>query len=127
MGRRWSIVLGILAMALFDVWSNILLLAKNRSESTDLGSESSSNMLGCIRHKVFYSGHDIVKKSGSVNKFAETYSLVSTVTGQPGGLHTRYLTSNRCPDFSLSIFEQLHKCRNKISRNDLIIYSFCDL
>ena len=61
MGRRWSIVLQImLAKALLDAQSNILLLSKNRSESTDLSSESGSNVLGGIRHKIFYSGHNIV-------------------------------------------------------------------
>jgi hypothetical protein len=126
-GRRWSIVLGILALALYFVMSNILLLAKNRSESTDLGSESSSNVLGSVGHKVFYSGHDIVKEGGSVNKLAETCSLLSTDISQSGRLHTWNLPSNRCSDFGLSIFEELNKCRNKISRDDLIVYSFGNL
>jgi hypothetical protein len=77
MGRRWSIVLRLLALAFCYVGSHILLLAKNRSESTDLGSESSTNVLRSVRHKVFYSSHDIIKESGSVNKLAETYSLLS--------------------------------------------------
>lgn len=58
---------------------NVLLFSKNRCESTDLGSEGSSNVLGGVRHEVLYSSHDIIKEGGSVNKLAETYSLLSTI------------------------------------------------
>jgi hypothetical protein len=40
---------------------NLLLLAEDRSKTTDLGSKGSSNVLGSIRHKVLYSCHDIIK------------------------------------------------------------------
>jgi hypothetical protein len=40
--------------------NNVLLLAEDRGESTDLGPESGSNVLRSIRHKVFNSGHDVV-------------------------------------------------------------------
>lgn len=68
-------------------------------------------MLRSIGNEVFHSGHDIVKQGSPVNQLAES----------------RYLSSNSCPDLCLTVLEKLNKCRNKISCNDLIIYSFCDL
>ena len=47
-GRRWSIVLTLLANIIIGSCWNILLLAKDRCESADLGSKGSSNMLGGI-------------------------------------------------------------------------------
>jgi hypothetical protein len=50
---------------------NILLFAKDRSETADLGSERGSHVLRSIRHQVFDSSHNVVEKGSSVNQFAE--------------------------------------------------------
>lgn len=42
-------------------------------------------------------------------------------------LLTRYLPRNGAPDFCLSVFEELHECRHKVSVDYLLINGFRDL
>ena len=52
---------------------NILLFAKDWSEPADLSTESSSDMLRCVRDKIFHRCHNVIKERGSVNKLTEAY------------------------------------------------------
>jgi hypothetical protein len=89
----------------------ILLLAKNRGQSTNLGTQSRPNMLRGVRHQVLHSSHDVVEQSRSIHKFTEA----------------RDLSGNSSPDLRLGVLQKLHKSRYKVSCYDLIIYCFCDL
>jgi hypothetical protein len=89
----------------------ILLLSENRSESTDLCSKRSSDMLRTIRDEIFNARHNIVEKNRTVDKRTE-----------PGNL-----AGNSSPDFRLIILEHLDKRRYQIPRYNLLIYSLGNL
>lgn len=90
---------------------DILLLAKNWGQSTDLCAKSSSHMLGSIRDQVLYSSHDVVEKCVSIDEFAEAWDLAS----------------DSCPNLGLAVFEKLDECWHEISCNNFVINCLCDL
>lgn len=78
---------------------NLLLFAKDRGQTADLGSESGSDMLGAVRNKILNATHDVVQKGVPVHK----------------GTETRNLTRDRRPHLGLVILKQLDERGNQIS------------
>ena len=52
-------------------WFDVLLLAKNWCQTTNLSSKRCSDMLGSVRNQVLYGGHNIVEERGPIEELAE--------------------------------------------------------
>lgn len=50
----------------------VLLLAKDWSEATDLGTKRSTDVLRGIRYQILHCCHDVVEQCCSVDQLAET-------------------------------------------------------
>lgn len=93
------------------VGAHILLLAQNRGEAADLGSECSTDVLRAVRHQILDRAHDLVEKGIPVDQSAEA----------------RDLASDRRPHLGLAVFEQLYKGGDQIPGNNLLINRLGDL
>lgn len=108
---------------------NILIFPENRGQPTDLCAKSSPDMLGLIRHKLFYAGHDFMKKGLWFKKTAKAYKLNSEHDAKTVVLPqlTWNLPRNCTADFCFGVLEQLHKSGYEISVDHLLINGFCNL
>ena len=73
MGRRWEIVLLPLVKARDSGVGkgHSLILAEDRSQSADLSTKSSANMLRLVCNKLFYAGHHLVEEGIALQKSTE--------------------------------------------------------
>ena len=74
MGRRCEIVLReSVGHVVTRRCRYVLFLSENRSQTTDLGSESGANMLRLIGDQFLYARHNIVKKCFSFEQCTEAW------------------------------------------------------
>lgn len=89
----------------------VLLLAEDGSQTRNLGAQGSANMLRAVRDKVLDAAHDLVEQCRPLDQSTE-----------PGDL-----TSDRCPNLSLVVLEQLNEGGDQVPRDYLLVDCFCDL
>ncbi|KAI6751198.1 hypothetical protein HG530_014112 [Fusarium avenaceum] len=106
-GKSYSPLLILSELGAFD----ILLLSKNGSQSTDLGSKRSTDVLRCIRDEILNTAHNIVEEDVTVDESAEAGNLASN-----GGSH-----------LGLVIFEKLYESGNEVPRDNLLVNCLSDL
>jgi hypothetical protein len=66
-------VLQMVSDGCFRAWhtGDLLLLSKDRRQTTNLGTQSRPNVLGLIRDKVLHASHDLIKQGVAVDQGAE--------------------------------------------------------
>ena len=113
MGRRWSIVLRgkLESRPCSQRLTDVLLLSKDRSQATDLGTKRSTDMLGCIRDKILNATHDVVEEHVTIHKSTEAGNLASNSGSYLG----------------LVVLEKFYECGNEVSRNNLLVYRLSNL
>ena len=85
--------------------NDLLLLSEYWGQTTDLSSESGTDVLRSIRDQILYGRHDLVEEYLPVDQFAESWNL----------------TSNSCPYLCLGIFEEFYEGWYQIPRYNLSI------
>ena len=94
-----------------DAERDSLLLAEDRGQAADLGSQGGTDMLGCIGYQILNRSHYIIEENVSVHKSTES----------------RYLTGDSSSDLGLVILQHLDESGHQVSRDDFFIDRFGDL
>jgi hypothetical protein len=71
MGKRWLIVLTVSDAS---KWGYLLVLAQDRSQTTNLRAQGGPYVLGGVGDQLLDMGHDVVKQRVLVEKCAESYA-----------------------------------------------------
>lgn len=88
-----------------------LLLSEYGCETTDLSAERGADLLRRVGDQVFHGWHNVGEKGVTLNERAET----------------RDLTSNGSSYFCFGILEELDEGWDKITADDLFVYSLGNL